>query len=225
MKNLLIVLFGVFITGCGSKNSFELEILTKEVNCKDVKIDNYPEFMKMDTIAVNESRTILVYKLTNKSKKTYYFNLDDYNDILRYQFIEINKAHLAIFDSNGEYQRPHIATPSGGVDDKRLYYQYLDYHYRGRLHDTNKNFIIHPNETLHFEWFIVLPFGNMLENINYSVVLDSKKNYYAEISIHSDTIGYKKSMSRADLKTIRENGYEIFIGTIKSKNKIPVVFK
>ena len=93
------------------------------------------------------------------------------------------------------------------------------------MHSNNNNFIIHAHEALYFEWFIVLPFGNMLEDINYSVKLDSTKKYYAEILMHSDTIHYKKAISRTDLKTIQENGYKIFNGTIRSKNRIPIIFK
>jgi hypothetical protein len=220
-----VIYFAIFLTGCNSQNKIELEILTKEINCKNVKGADYPNYMKMDTIAVEESRTIVVYKLTNNSNKTYYFNLEDYNDDFRYKYIKINKAHIAIYDSNGKYQKPHTSSPSGGFEEKRLYSEYLDYNYRGRLHDTNQNFIIHPHETLYFEWFIVLPFGNMLENINYSVLLDAKKKYYAEVLMHSDSTGFKKSISRTDLNTIQDNGYEVYNGTIKSKNRIPIVFK
>lgn len=223
MKSSLIFLF-IVLAGCSPQNSLELEVLTKEVNCKNVKLENYSNYMKMDTAAVEESRTILVYKLTNNSNKTYYFNLEDHNDDFRYKYIKIDKAFVAIYDSYGEYQKPHTASPSAGFEEKDLYAEYLNYNYRGRLHDTNQNFIIHPHETLYFEWFIVLPFGNLLEDVNYSLVLDSKKKYYAEVLMHSDTANYKKSISRTDLKTIQDNGYEIFNGTIKSKNKIPVVF-
>lgn len=222
---IVYVFILILFAGCSSQNNLELDILTKVVNCKDLKLDSYPKYMKMDTIAVPESRTILVYKLTNNSNKTYYFNLDDYNDDFRYKFIAINKAHLAIYDSSGNYQKPRTALPSGGFEENRLYSEYLSYNYRGKLHDNNQNFIIHPHETLYFEWFIVLPFGNILEDINYSVVLDSNKKYYAEVLINSDSTGYKKSISRTDLKTIEDNGYEIFNGTIRSKNKIPIIFR
>ena len=34
----------------------------------------------------------------------------------------------------------------------------------------------------------------------------------------------QKYLSRAELATIKENGYEIFNGTITSKNRIPIKF-
>jgi len=152
-------------------------------------------------------------------------NLDDCEGDFKYRYIKINAGHVAIYDSNGKYQKPHTSSPSGGDSQKMLYLKYLNYNYCGLSHDNSQNFIIHPHETLYFEWFIVLPFGNVLEDINYSVVLDSKKKYYAEVLMHSDSTNYKNSVSRADLKTIQDNGYEIFDGTIKSKNRIPIVFK
>ena len=224
MKNLFI-LFAIFIVGCSHQNNLELEVLTKKINCKDVPLSDYPNYIKMDTVAVEESRTILVYKLTNNSNKTYYFNLDDHDDDFKYKFIKIKEGHIAIYDSNGKYQKPHLSSPSGGNEERMLYIEYLNNSFNGLTHSNSNNFIIHPGETLYFEWFIVLPFGNLLEGTNYSVVLDSKKKYHAEVMIHSDSTGYKKSISRADLKTIQDNGYEVFNGTIKSKNKIPIIFK
>ncbi|MDI1256694.1 MAG: hypothetical protein PSV16_11395 [Flavobacterium sp.] len=220
MKNLFICL-AVFLAGCSSQNAIELEVLTKEINCKNVKLADYPSYMKMDTIAVQESRTIIVYKLTNNSDKNYYFNFDgsDFKD----HYIKINKALLSISDSAGKNQKPHLSFPSGGSTDEFLYLDYLNYNYMRLSHDS-KNFILHARETLYFEWFIVLPFGNMLEDVNYSVVLDPNKKYYAEVLVNSDSTNFKSSISRTDLKTIQDNGYEVFNGTIKSKNKIPIVF-
>lgn len=224
MKKISFVFF-ILIAGCGSQDNLELEIVTKSLNCKDVGLSQCPKYMKMDTLAVKDSRTVVTYKLTNNTKKTYYFNLDDYDEYLHYSFINLNNACLAIYDSNGNYQKPHVSSPSGGFDRGQIHSEYLGYQYRGRLHATNSNFIIHPNETLYFEWFVVLPFGNLSEDLNYSVVLNPKKKYYANILVHSDTTNYKLSLSRTDLKTIEDNGYEIYRGTITSKNKIPIIFR
>ncbi len=214
-----------FILGCSTQNNLELEIITKEINCKDVKFQDYPQYMKMDTVAIEESRTLLMYKLTNNTNKTYYFNLDDFDDDFKYKFIKIKEGHISIYDDNGTYQKPRISSPSDENKSEMLYIEYLNKSDNSLEHDNSNNFFIHPGESLYFEWFIVLPFGNLLEDINYSVVLDSKKKYFAEIMMHSDSTGYKNSISRADLKTIQENKYEVFNGTIKSKNKIPIIFK
>ena len=73
-----------------------------------------------------------------------------------------------------------------------------------------------------FEWFVNLPYGNDMQNAH--VELDKNKKYYAEMVMFSDSINYKKSVSRTTLKTIKENNYKIFHGIIKSKNKIPIKF-
>ena len=72
--------------------------------------------------------------------------------------------------------------------------------------------------------FIILPFAKLKETINYQVVLDSNKKYFAEILLSSDSTNYKKFISRTDLQTIKANGYEVYHGIIKSKNKIPIKF-
>lgn len=88
----------------------------------------------------------------------------------------------------------------------------------------NQNFIIHPNESVYFEYFIVLPYGNYLEGNANWIEIDSNKKYFAEIFMNSDSTNYKKTISRVDLQTIKENGYEVYNGVIKSKNKIPIKF-
>jgi hypothetical protein len=88
----------------------------------------------------------------------------------------------------------------------------------------NKNFVIYPNQTIYFEWFIFLPYGNIVESSTYTVEFNPQKKYFAEIIMNSDSTNYKKTISRVDLQTIKENGYEVYNGVIKSKNKIPIKF-
>ena len=63
-----------------------------------------------------------------------------------------------------------------------------------------------------------------MEEKNYQVELDPQKKYFAKILLSSNGINYKRQISRTDLKTIQENGYEVYNGVIKSKNKVPIVF-
>lgn len=140
--------------------------------------------------------------------------------------LKINSGYIDIYDNKGNYQKPRVSLPSViGLSTEELYKKSLDYNDMRVYLENGKNFIIHPNETLYFEWFVVLPFGHLLEEANYMVNLDPKQKYYAEILVHSDSAKYKECISRTDLKTIEHNGYEVFNGTIRSKNKIPVVFK
>ena len=161
------------------------------------------------------------------TKEINYFNIDSFNNNLKYDYIMIDKVFLEIYNSKGNYQKPNLSIPSQGFEETDVYMDYLNYvdylTYRRGL-GRNKNFILHPHETLYFEWFVVLPYGDLSEDINYTISLNPREKYFAQILIHSDTINYKKIISRADLKTIQENGYEVYNGTIKSKNRIPIVF-
>lgn len=233
MKYLFILLSAI-LTGCNSQETsdgLELEILTKEVKYKNVAMNDYPKYIQANDVPIEVARTVITYKLKNNSGKTYYFNLDELNfdrsrEKFKYEHIKINTAYIDIFDDKGNYQKPRVSLPSlGGFSTEELYKKSLNYDDRRVYLDNGKNFIIHPNETLYFEWFVVLPFGHLLKEANYGVELNPKQNYYAEVLVHSDSLNYKDIISRTDLKTIQENGYEVFNGTIRSKNKIPVVFK
>lgn len=227
----------VFLLSCNSqKQDIELEIITKEINCFNIPndADTHTEYLKhiyneYNTEVPESSKTILVYKLTNNTNKTYYFNIDSYENNLMYEYIKVDNAFLGIYNSNGEYQKPKVGIPTKGADEAYYYKEFLDYSsyldYTHGVGEENRNFIIHPNETLYFEWFVILPFGNLIEDANYNVFLNSTKEYYAEILMHSDSINYKNILSRTDIKTIDENGCEIYNGTIKSINRVPVVFK
>lgn len=77
-------------------------------------------------------------------------------------------------------------------------------------------------ETIYFEWFLNLPYGSDIQN--FFVNFENKKEFNAEIMMFSDSTNYKKTLSRTVLQTIKENGYEVYHGIIKSKNKVPVQF-
>ena len=59
----------------------------------------------------------------------------------------------------------------------------------------------------------------MIEDRNYCFKLDKKKQYYAELMMQSDSTNI---VSRVDKQTIKSNGYKVFHGIIKSKNKVPI---
>lgn len=219
-----IILFAaIVLTGCNTKNDLELEIINKDINYLKVERSKYVDFITSDDEAPENSRTIIVYKLTNNSNTTYYFNVDAYEDRLKKNFIKMNNALVGISGENKDYVEVKISRPSLDFEPKYLVDDYLKYDSPRQL--PSRNFIIHPNETLYFEWFIILPFGNLIEGTDYSISLDTKENYFAEILLYSDGINYKNNISRTDLKTIQENKYEVFNGFLTSKNRIPVVFK
>ncbi|KOS06965.1 hypothetical protein AM493_13685 [Flavobacterium akiainvivens] len=215
----LTLLFAIVLFGCKNTGTLELEILTKQVNALNVSPDKYKEYRLEYTSAPKGAQTVITYKLTNNSDTTYYFNLNNFNSRFEKDYIKMDRAFVGIKDNKGELVKPKGREATWGVDFVANYLGYSHYEQYDK-----KNFIIHPGETLYFEWFIILPFGNIIEHTNYQVVLDSKEKYYAEIELDSDGTDYQNKISRTDLKTIRDNGYTVFNGTITSKNKIPVVF-
>lgn len=229
MKYILI-LSSVMLLGCNKHEDIELEIITKEINYLDIDFSNHMDYFLDNELAPQKSRTILLYKLTNHSNKSYYFNIDSYHNDLKYDFKMIDKAYVRIMNTKNEYQKPHVSIPSkdGFPTDEDMYKQYLNYNrYSANnygLERLHSNFVIHPNETLYFEWFLILPFIDFIEDINYTYKLDTSQEYFADVLIHSDTIKWREILSRTDIKNIEENGYKIYNGTLESKNKIPIKF-
>ncbi len=220
MKKIFI--FIVFIlASCNKKEQLEIELVTEKINYLKVNKNEFLNYIPNNKVAIKEARTILVYKLINNTSKTYYFNLEGFNNDFDND-IKVDRAFVRIEDQEGKNVNVKARSPSMGFESKYLYLDYLNYNYGHKM--NSKNFIIHPDETLYFEWFIVLPFGNRLEETNYSVDLDANQKYFAELLMYSDGMNYKKQISRTDLQTIQENGYEVYNGVIKSKNKVPIVF-
>lgn len=219
MKYYTLLLIFTLI-GCNTKPNFELEILTKEISYLDV--DNYKEYFSAEKKAPKESQTVITYKLTNNTDDSYYFNISDLNRKSKTDnYIQIDKAFIAFLNKN-----ENLAIIKGRYLENYHTWNVLEYlDYERANFDYSKNFIIHPHETLYFEWFLVLPFGTFLEDIRYYIDLNKEESYSAELFLNSDGINYKNRISRTDLKTIEENGYKVFNGTLKAKNKIPVVFK
>lgn len=227
MKYTYIILLCLLL-GCQKKEqkeSLELEILTKELNSLNYKSAEYNNKLNTNTID-KEAKTIVTYKLTNNSDKGYYFDLNPAIKTVDLKSIPIDRGFLSIFNNNGN--RPKVFRSSSLVGNRdsinMIKFELLNYNTRYYNLRSPKNFIIHPHETLFFEWFVVLPYGTRLEDNNYGIALRNDEKYFATISIHSDSTYSKKTLSRTDLKTIKENGYEIFTGVVTSKNKIAVKF-
>lgn len=212
----------VFILfSCGKEKTIEVEVLTKQINAFNLKQSEYgPQYIKGDALAVEKSRTLLTYKITNHTNEVYYFNVEGYQkNNMAQEGIRVNNAALVIYDKNRKPIVPRIGHPTLNYSEDWLYSQYLNYSYEFAYKENN--FVIHPDETLYFEWFVVLPFGNLLENANYSIVLNDKEKYVAKILMGSTA--NPKYISRTDLQTIKENHYKIYDGVITSKNTTPVV--
>lgn len=235
MKQLLIsllLLLLVVIGSCTDKKGLELEILNKSIISlkKNTKEDN---INSPNSSVEAKLKTILVYKLTNNDKKTYYFNLDFYKSkiINKLKGLSINKCFITIYDDKGkeiQFKYGHL-NPDYEVNiysktiNKQIL-KLLNYPDNGNQILLEKNnFFIHPNEIIYFEWFLLLPDGNFIQNAN--IEFDYKKKYFASIEMFSDSTDYKKNLSRVVLKTIKDNKYEVYHGIIKSINEVPIIFR
>jgi len=139
----------------------------------------------------------------------------------------MDRVYVSIFDNDKQRIKVYHSSSLVGNSDSldRIKFKFLNYDQRYYNLINPKNFVIHPNETLYFESYIILPFGDMLSNHNYEVLLDNRKKYSAVFSIHSDSTYHKKILSRTDLRTIKENGYEVFNGVVTSENEIPIIIR
>ncbi len=222
MKFITLFLL-VFTIGCSNKSELELVIINNNLKSLNVEKNSYEKYLISKPLNTG-GKTILKYKLKNNSSNVYYFNIDALNPKLEGNFIKMDKVFFGI---KNEYDlltkvKASYATVGMYPSLKELQLEYLGYN--KQFPNSNKNFVIYPNQTIYFEWFIFLPFGNLVESENYALELDRNKKYFAEIYMSSDSTNYKKTISRVDLQSIKENGYKVFHGTIKSKNKIPIKF-
>ena len=224
MKYIIACLI-VIVFSCTKKEDFELEIINKEI--KSIKLESISteEYLK-NNLLINQSKTIITYKLTNNTSKTYFFSLNRYNEEFNMKYIRVDRIYINIFNENNLNIKHKSSYPTFDSNPARKLtkeYEILNQLNYPFLFKFN-NFIIHPNETLYFEWFVMLPKGNEIEFPNNRVDLDSSKKYFAQIMLKSDSTNYKNFISRTELKTIQENGYEVYDGIIKSKNKVPIKF-
>lgn len=104
--------------------------------------------MTSDEPAVEESQSIIQYKLTNNTDKTYYFNVDNFRR-LNYELISIKHGYVKIYSENNIYQKPKLSIPSMGLTKKDREMEYLKYNTYYNM--TDRNFTIHAGETLYFE--------------------------------------------------------------------------
>lgn len=220
MRLICIIFPLLFISCTSSEKGIELEVLTKHLNAAEVGIKDYSaEYIKAEELAIEQSRTVVIYKLTNYTDKTYYFNVDGYQGDESWRDIKLDKASLIICNEKGDKVVSKRSEPSLSYDKNYIFTEYMGYSDKRNMH--SKNFILHSGETLYFEWYVILPFGSLFEGVDYWVVLNNQQKYFGQVSIGS-TLN-KKTISRTDLKTIQENHYEIYNGVVKSTNTIPVV--
>lgn len=235
MRNtIFIITLCLFILGCEKKEGLELEIINKSI--LSLVPDKKNSYNNMDDSSTNyKSKTIIVFKLTNYDCKSYFFNLNYFGKIYsNVNGLTINQATIYFYKENGNkeekvkvrYGHPNFdfKPNSLSTDRNAEFFKMLNYSSiaNENLNFNNSNFLIHSNETLYFEGFVNLPYGDPIQNANVDFAKNAK--YSAEITMFSDSTNYKKMLPRPILKTIEKNDYEVYNGVIKSKNRVPIKF-
>jgi hypothetical protein len=230
MKVVMIIIICYLNICCAHKKGLEIEIVNDKIVSLIVEPETTSKFLT-DSLFRKKAKNILKYKITNHDKRTYYFNLLINSEFLKeINGISINKGFINFFDNNNNV-RTYGFVPSNiskSNDDfwklQNVIANELEYKISGveKYYYDKENFVIHPNETLYFESYIYLPIDGKFQFHN--ARFHYKTEYNAEIIMFSDSTNYKKKLSRTVLQTIKENGYQVYHGIIKSKNKVPIKF-
>lgn len=229
MKYLVLTLIFGIIFSCSKANDSSVKDL--EIIFYNKEIFSYPKNINKDTI------NIIRYSLKNNTNQLYFIN-NITNSIDLQMFVpKKNGVNISIYDKKNvevKYFQPTKCEfdsksvdyaldylESINIEEKRLGYVHPVEYFKNTQKD--ELFFIHPNEILFFECAVninrpIKHNGNRL----YYADLDSKKEYFAELKIASDSSNYKTVLPRNILQSITENKAKVYHGMIKSKNKIPI---
>ena len=219
MKKYILLFVLVCLCSCSNKSKgLELEILNKEIiSSKSIN---------------NKAKTIITYKLTDYDDRNYYFNSYSMSKLIwKLKGTQINNTFVCFTDENNIdakcgnksilYNEDYSVYQKIKYEEENKEVKELDYKIPGfykTIIDKN-NFYIHKGESIYFEYAMYLPDSN-----GFYIEFDINKKYLTELQLFSDSTNYKKILSRTVLRTIKENGYEVYHGIIKSKNKVPIKF-
>lgn len=222
MKNSVMILFFMFFA-CKKTNSDD-QSLKLVLETKELKVGkNY------------NGINVVRYSISNNSNKTFYIN--NFTEIIKLPLaITKNRKYLKVFQEKTESKYyPIFVKPTQeelhcdilndkqkSIDSKNLGYKDVSIY---DMFDLDKlNVFIYPNQTLYFEYYVSID-NSKSESKQSSIVsidYNSDKNYYATLSIASDSSNYKKILPKNILKTIEKNKIKVYHGIIESENKINI---
>lgn len=217
---------------------FLLAACKKEIKCNDLElfilnenITSYSKKSNKDTISV------VSYRLVNNSKRTYFINNLTQQSNLSKTAVFCNGLNLNIYKMKGievkylnkRYRFGDTLTANyvnsmieNFAADQAKLGNMNGSKYFG-LYERSNIFFIHPNETIYFEYTINLKNPTHTDKVRQGFVnLDSDEEYYATLSIASDSSNYRNVLPRDILNTIRANNAKVYHGIIKSKNKTQI---
>lgn len=222
MKKLIYILISFTTISCTKNNSLvvnkglELKILNDSVLSCNAK-------------AKKTYKNIIFSSITNKTNETIFF-IPYFNNCFENGYLSF--LNIKIINTLDNKEIPLLVGVHHSVDDinncvskqmhgYKLNLGYSDISNLMYFYEKNK-IIIHPKETLYFESSLSLP-DNTKEKFQL-VELNKENHYKLFLSVKVDTAFYKERLTNSTLRTIKENNYKLFHGTITSKNSVPVVF-
>jgi hypothetical protein len=209
--------------GCSQENKEELELI----------------FLNSTIVTYNgkkhDSINTIRYCLKNNTDNVYYINNLIASDTLFKIGIYKNGINLLIFDDKNEEVKYDLipnkeaniecyvnyAYQSANMLEQRLGYKKpLQYF---RRFENNNFFFIYPNQRIYFEYSLNLNKPVDFDGARMGAVdLNKGKEYYAELSMASDSTNYKSVLPREILQSISANNAKVYHGFITSKNKVPI---
>lgn len=248
MKKILLLTVTVLFCSCSKKDSLEIQILNNNISCVYSENNDYPVLdSTYDKLSLNK----ITYCLKNNSNKKYfiYFNNNRF-DTFEKDKDRINASrdvadiYFNLYDNDklitgSFYQKGHSTSePHDYFFDKRNFNAIAD----GIQFEKNKRkgivnddimeaikqnevmqygFVLHPGEIKYFTTSINLPQRTPYENIPWKSNIDSTKKYTASITLKGRGKQTELYLTQDVKRNIKENGYIIFEGIIKSNN-VPV---
>lgn len=235
-----------------TKKDLELEIITDSLTayCKDGDCSKTGTYSRESQ---DKSRNLIEFKLTNNTKTTFAVIpvCDSFADIgcstfdgfpNKYSNLDLNTLIIkdnennTIIDSSWplvNYAWTDIYTYETVKDSiETEYYRKIGMEHKSRewkqfnLRITEKTIIIHPNETLFFTSFIMLPHNVDINNRGLQKLqLDTNKNYSAQLYLISNLDSIKNYLTDTQRKTFETNNYIHYTKPLVSINSIPIKFK
>jgi hypothetical protein len=237
-QNMIKYIFLLSILISCSNNEKPILIETTNNEFYSINSNDYKKIGIQDSTYINKGKNIVEVKITNKSNKKYiFFTLnDDFTNNEKDWFINIynNKNQSAkIIDSISRNQ----GSPKDFNDLKNVFFikgakDELEYNLQktkgfigeeaiytniNQFNNAQNYFILYPNQTKYIYKSIHLPKSLPYSNLMFNLI--NGDNYFAEICLNSNI--NENDIPEYLKKEIKENGYTIFSGLIKS-NKVPV---
>ena len=226
-------------------DGLELEITSKEIVSKEKFENNVNRFYQTAILDIADSLPLnkIDLKITNTGNKTYVLYLNKNFDGVEFP---ANRENIkTVVYQNNQILLPAYfgAAVSWTVDayiirkwKNEIYADSLKYEFNEKYLHRKINFnkieferefnyiVIHPKESKFFTFYRTFPYfleDNFESRYKYSFKANEK--YYFQVSIKNDAQKLTKNLNENQQKEIKENGYSIFNGVIKS-NKIPITF-